>query len=192
MRSAWIYQNSDPDLGQIAKYGVELIYLDPRSSNAAAVIQKLHAAGVGYGVYYDPSWDGWQGPLATAKLGSAHLTRLGLNGNEPVMFDLETTDVGWVRRFIAAWRVLRPLRSTQYTQQPFQGGYVPTLALRLARIDVYLQTYYGDMSDADGAAVTLEQTRRGLPPSMCHPFYSGKSLPHDARDGCIFTLELLP
>lgn len=192
-KSAWIYQNTDPDLAAISKHGVDMIWLDPRSTNAAQVIQKLHSAGVSYGLYYAPSWDNWPSPRATAKIASAHLKRLGLNSRtQPIMFDLETQDVAWVRKFLLAWRVLRPTRSTAYTNAPFQGGYVPSLALKLARVQVYPQVYYGDMRSADGAAVVLELIRQGTPASMIHPFYDGAAIPADSRDGAIFTLERVP
>lgn len=184
---AWIYKDGVPRAWD------GLIYLDPRSINAAEVIQKLHANGKRYGIYYSPGWDSWPGPLAAARTASKHLSRLGLNGSDqPIMFDLETTNVAWVRRFLAAWRTLRPFRKTAYTNAPFQGGYVPSLALRLARVDVYIQTYYGDMRPADGAAALLEIARQGTPPARLFPFYDGAHIPADARDGCVFTLERIP
>jgi hypothetical protein len=193
---AWTYetwQATADEITKIKQHGITLIYLDPRSQFAASNIQALHAAGIGYGIYFDPGWFNWPSPLATARKASGFLSQLGLNSSDiPIMFDLETTDTGWVRKFLASWRVLRPLRATAYTQQPFQGGYIPTLALRLARVHVYLQLYYGDMRPAAAAAVIQEQERRGMPPAMVHPFYDGAALPSDARDGAIFTLERIP
>ncbi|MDE2103112.1 MAG: hypothetical protein KGL39_38055 [Patescibacteria group bacterium] len=193
---AWTYENWQATADQIAKikqHRITLIYLDPRAQYVAANIHALHIAGIGYGIYFDPSWFNWPSPLATARMASNYLSNLGLNSSDiPIMFDLETPDKSWVRKFTAAWRVLRPLRATSYTQQPFQGDYIPALTLRLARIRLYLQLYYGDMRPAAAAAVVQEQERRGMPPSMVHPFYDGAAIPSDARDGAIFTLERIP
>lgn len=193
-RSAWIYPGTSPDVAKCAANGITTVYLDPRDAQATATIAKLHASGIVAGLYFDPSWYGYPGPLATARLASGHLSRLGLNGSwQPIMFDLETQNVSWVRQFLLAWRVLRPLRATAYTNAPFQGGYVPSLALKLARVDVYIQLYESNPPvGIDPAAALLEIARQGTPASRLYPFYDGAAFPADARDGCIFTLERLP
>ena len=194
MRSAWIYPGTVPDKAKCAAHDITTILLDPRDGAAQSTIAKIHADGLIAGLYFDPSWYGYPSPLATARIASGHLKRLGLNASwQPVMFDLETKDVAWVRKFLLAWRVLRPTRSTAYTNAPFQGGYVPSLALKLARVDVYVQLYEGDPPvGIDPAAALLEIARQGTPASRLYPFYDGASLPSTARDGCVFTLERIP
>lgn len=195
-RSAWVYENwapGDSDAAKLKQHGIELVYIDPRSTNAAEVIQWLHDNGFGYGIYFDPSWFNWPSPLATAKLAAGYLSKLGLNGSfQPVMFDLETKSTAWVTAFLVAWRVLRPTRATAYTNSPFQGGFVPSLRLRLARVHVYVQLYEGEMQPVDSAAALLEIGRQGTPASMLHPFYDGAAIPGDSRDGCVFTYERIP
>jgi hypothetical protein len=191
---AWVYENNPVDLAKIAKYKIGTVYVDPRSGNAATVTAQLRAAGVTPGIYFDPHWDGGNmTPQQHAGVISNYVQHTGLiEPGEPVMLDMEALSIPWVANFLEEYRDHLPERPTAYTNAPFQNQtVVPVNALKTYGLHWYPQTYYGDMSPADTAAVMLEVARI-YPPDMVHPFYDGAHLPADARDGAVFTLERLP
>jgi hypothetical protein len=192
-RSAWIYQNDPPDYPKLIRYGVSVVYVDPRSGNAKGVIDEMRGHGIVPGIYFDPHWNESLTPKQQAKVISdyvqiAKLIRLG----EPVMLDIELLPIPWVEEFVKSYRSYLPSRPTAVTVASFQAPVIPISAFLSAGFEIYVQLYYGDMSPADGSASCLELVRAGYPPSKVHPFYDGKRFPSDARDGAIFTMERLP
>ncbi len=100
-RSAWVYQESIPDTAKAARYGIETVYVDPRSSNAAAAIKELRAAGIEAGAYVSSAWPEVGGGAVqgadwfSSKL-DALLPRVGTAEAPPAMLDLETgSDIAW-------------------------------------------------------------------------------------------------
>lgn len=192
-RAAWLYQNDPPDYAKIAAHGVGVVYVDPRSGNAKAVVDDVRAHGLTPGIYYDPHWTGGitakeQAQVVSDYVQKAKLIRTG----EPVMLDIELLSIPWVTEFVKAYRSYLPSRPTAVTVAPFQTPVLPIGAFIGAGFHCYVQTYYGDMSPADGIAAVLELVRAGYPAYKVHPFYAGERLPADARDGAVFTMERLP
>lgn len=193
MLSAWLYENDPPDYQRIAKYGIGTVYLDPRSQNVVSVAADLRNHNVTPGLYYDPHWNPGLTTLQQAQKISDYVQKGGMIVvGEPVMLDLELLSIPWMTAFVKSYRSYLPSRPTSVTVAPFQAPVLPIQAFLAAGFDCYPQLYYGDMSPADGAAVTLELVRAGYPADRVHPFYDGARLPTDARDGAIFTLERLP
>lgn len=194
--AAWLYESDTPDYGKLAAHAIEVVYVDPRSGNAAAVIADLRAHAVAPGIYTAPSWhpsmDGPMFALWTSQQLNALLPRAGAPEASPFMADLEGVDVSWQTAFLASYRSYEPARPSSATVAPFQGGLVATGRLAVAGFHLYPQLYYGDMTPADPAGVLLELARQGFPADRLHPFYDGARLPSDARDGCVFTAERLP
>lgn len=191
--AAWLYEQDTPDYTKLSTHGIGVVYLDPRSGNAATVAADLRAHGLAAGIYYCPSWFPGPTPQGHAQLVSDYVQKDGIIvTGEPVMLDLEALSPVWVTAFLKSLRSYLPSRPLAYTNAPFQDQtVVPVATLQQYGIHWYPQTYYGDMSPADPAAVLLEVCRI-YPPAMVHPFYDGARLPADARDGCVFTLERLP
>lgn len=201
-RSAWVYEGTIPDPAKAARHGIEVVYVDPRSANAAAAISTLRAAGLTPGIYTSPNWEDALGGAAFADWTNGVLNsllhRVGAAEAPPYMADLEGRDVAWQTAFLDRYRQHQPGRPSSATVAPFQGGYVPTAHLAARGFHLYPQLYYGDplpdgrLPSADPAGVLLEMARQGFPAAMLHPFYDGAALPSDARDGCVFTLERIP
>lgn len=200
-RTAWIYENTVPDYPTMRAHGIEGLYVDPRSANAAAVIAGLRANGfLVAGIYVATSWMSGCSPDAFAAAAAQYAHQLVPQAyplatqqeGAPVMLDLEGVTPAWATAAIRSWRKLRPRQETAYTNAPFQGGNVPTMEIVHADLHVYVQLYYGDMRPADPAAALLELARQGVPPQRLHGFYDGACLPSDARDGCVYTLERIP
>jgi hypothetical protein len=193
-RSAWIYENTAPDLAKAAANKITLIYIDPRSYNAATVIAMCRVTGIDAGIYAVPNWrPEMTGPeFADWVNGLLQdlLPKTAANVEAaPFMADLEGVTTAWMRAFIRRYRQHQPSRPTSITVAPFQGGLIPTDAIQKAGMHLYPQLYYGPMTPADPSAVLLEMARQGMPANMLHPFYDGAAIPSDARDGAIFTLE---
>lgn len=196
--AAWIYLSSTVDWTKAYAYDVGVIYVDPRSPNAAAVIADIRSHGCSPGIYTVPSWaptlGGSDFAIYTSDLLNKFLPRGALAEAPPYMADLEARSVTWQQSFLTTYRSYQPARPSSYTNEPFKNGsVVPIPDLKTAKFHWYPQTYYGDMSAADAAAVMLDLCRWGYEPSMIHPFYAGERFPwEDHRDGCVFTLERLP
>lgn len=196
-RAAWIYLNDQPDYAKLTRNRITVVYLDPRSTNAATVITDLRAHGLVAGIYTVPGWWGTSDPAAYAKTTSDLANRLIPRQRPaeapPLMLDLEGVSKDWQAETVAAYRRYQPARPTAYTNAPFQDGtVVPTQTLVDAGLHWYVQLYYGNMSPCDPAAALLEVCRWAYPPTMVHPFYDGARVPGDWRDGCVFTLERMP
>lgn len=194
--AAWLYESDTPDYSKLAAHAVEVVYVDPRSSNAAAVIADLRAHAIAPGIYTVPSWEpSMDGPTFakwTSDQLNALLPRAGAPEAPPFMADLEGVDVAWQTAFLGSYRSYQPARPSSATVAPFQGALIATTYLNGHGFHLYPQLYYGDMSPADPAGVLLEMARQGFPAASLHPFYDGTRLPIDARDGCVFTAERLP
>lgn len=196
-KSAWIYEDATPDFDKCKKYGIKVIYIDPRSNNVEAVVSEIRAAGLTPGAYFADSWSlvgetgaqfaDWINVILTMKLPRGTLMEA-----PPCMLDIERKDVTWASNCISRYRAHQPARPTSYTNAPFQGNYIPHGALVKYNMNLYVQLYYGDMSPADASAAILEQIRLGMPPDMTHPFYDAAHYGSDQRDGCYFTLERMP
>lgn len=197
-RSGWIYQGTAwGDVQQKADANaIAVVYVDPRSANAAETVGAIRLDGATPGIYVAHNWWPNTSTVVFATMASNYVEDL-LQPDEPVMFDLEPVMTVYAMHLAAEWRKRRQQRPTAVTVAPFQGAYVPVAALVSRGIHVYVQCYYGDtlpdgrLRPADPAAVCLEMAREGNP-AFVHPFYDGAALPSDARDGCVFTLERLP
>lgn len=194
--SAWIYKDSTPDYAKLAAYGIGVVYIDPRSANAATVVSDLRTRSFMPGVYTAPDWQPSMDAPTFAKWTSDQLNAVVPRGSlpeaPPYMGDFEGVDPTWQASFLASYRSYQPHRPSSVTVAPFQGGLIDTHDLAGWSFHLYPQLYYGDMSPADPAAVLLEMARQGFPAAMLHPFYDGARLPADRRDGCVFTAERLP
>jgi hypothetical protein len=190
---AWICRDSTVAVNKCLAHKIGCVYIDPRSGNAAAIAVMLRTAGIVPGIYYAPNWFPGPEPQGHAQIVSDYVQKDGLLAHdEPVMVDLEQLSIPWVEAFLKSYRQHLPQRPTAYTNEPFQNEtVVPVATLQQFGLHWYPQTYYGDMSPADSAAVMLE-VNCIYDPTMVHPFYDGAHLPADAHDGCIFTLERLP
>lgn len=194
-KSAWIYKETDPEVEKAAKYGIKTVYVDPRSANAPQVVSKLRAAGITAGAYFARDWQPTMTAIELAAWISQRLNALlpkTAAGAPPVMLDME---VGGNTKFAAdlilAYRAHQPARPTAYTNAPFQGGYVPYVALQQRGMPFFVQLYYGGMQPADAAAAILEASRN-MNPRDVFPFYDGAHPTADQREGCYFTLERMP
>lgn len=199
--AAWLELDADADLTKCARYGITLVYVDPRSGNAAAQVAKLREGGFNAGIYAAANWRPELDGAGFAEYVSLFVKALipqafplpSQSAGAPVMLDLEAVSIAWTSACLARWRQLRPIRETAYTNEPFKDpSVVPFADLEAAGLHWYAQTYYGSMTPADAAAVMLEPARWGFPADRLHPFYDGARLPGDHRDGCVFTLSRLP
>jgi hypothetical protein len=190
---AWIYKDDTYVKAICDRHNIGVIYIDPRSGNAQQVAASVRADNRTAGVYYVPGWTPGPTPQQHAQIVSDYVQKAGIIvTGEPVMLDLEQLSIPWVEAFLKSYRQHLPQRPTAYTNEPFQNEtVVPVATLQKYGLHWYPQTYYGDMSPADSAAVMLEVSRI-YDPTMVHPFYDGAHLPADVHDGCIFTLERLP
>lgn len=194
--AAWLYENDQLDVAKAKAHGIEVIYIDPRSSNAAEVIAAIRAAGLTPGAYFATSW--WEN--ATPAVFAQHVSDL-LNATlprgsaaeaPPAMLDLEAVAYDWAQLAVQSYRTHQPARPTAYTNEPFKdGSVVPLAALMKANLHWYVQLYADGMEPVNAARAML-QTCRLYPPMQVHPFYDGAALPSDAQDGCVFTLERIP
>jgi hypothetical protein len=190
----------DRDIGTLL-----LSPLDPGRKPWLTAIRK---EGASTGFYIDPHWFG----LAADGKALAFRTLcdnfcIELLPGEMLMLDLELVSKDYVTRLIAGSPGNRGLlgsgragmpgtqadKLVTYTNMPFQNGtVVPSGLLEAYGVGWWPQLYYGDMSPADTAAVCLEIARWNYPASEIHPFYDGKLIASDQRDGGWFTAERIP
>jgi hypothetical protein len=200
--AAWLDKDDTPDYPKLAQHNIGVVYIDPRSTNVRDVKGGCATHGIIAGIYiaadWMPSWTAAMYADWTSEQLNTFLPRSTHPEAPPCMLDIEKPrGTAWAETFIQAYRKHQPVRPTSYTNEPFQGGLVPVGALALAKMHWYPQMYYGDtlpdgrLRPADAAAVMLEAARE-YPAEMVHPFYDGKQLPGDARDGCVFTLGRIP
>ena len=52
----WLYEDSVPNFAKLSAHKIKVVYIDPRSGNAAATCSSLRANGFTPGIYYVPQW----------------------------------------------------------------------------------------------------------------------------------------
>lgn len=197
-RAAWVYENTMPDVAKAKQHSIEVVYIDPRSTNAKAAIASIEGAGLLAGAYVASGWygdamDGVTFAGRASNLANAVIPRVGTAEAPPLMLDLEGRSQSWIAHALVEYRRHQPARPTAVTTEPFKDGTVlPMQGFRDAKVHWYPQLYHGDMSPADHAAVVLDAARWLGDATLVHPFYDGAALPGDARDGAVFTLERIP
>jgi hypothetical protein len=185
------------------------LLLSPLDPGRKPWLTAIHQERAATGYYIDPHWYGLAADGQALKFRQkCDEVCLELQSSDMLMLDLELVSPEYVKRLLEGAPGNRGLlesnnpqfnRGTQvdkqitYTNMPFQNGTVVPIPL-LADLAVpwWPQLYYGDMSPADTAAVCLEIARWGFPASEIHPFYDGKLIATDQRDGGWFTAERIP
>jgi len=194
-RAAWVNPGSGIDWVKVAAHNIGQLYVAANAGNAPELIRECRARkpSMPVGIFEDPHWYPATGgtPNGFAEKVSADIERLIPGRGNPVMVDLELLAFGWQQTFVTAYRALHPQRETSVTVAPFQAPVLALPSFAQHGFHVYAQTYYGDMSPADGPAV-MQELARCFPPDRLHPFYAGERFPSDARDGAVFTLDRLP
>lgn len=194
-RAAWIYENGVPDINKIHKYGIKVVYIDPRSTNAKAVIAQLRSAGIIAGAYFADSWNEQMNPTEWAawasKLLNQVLPKIGAEA-PPCMLDLETHDTVRQGALIDKYRSHQPSRPTSYSNGAMQAPNAPWAQIKKYALPYYVQLYIGDMTPADAARAVLEVCRYYGDAKKIYPFYDGARYGTDQIEGCYFTLERLP
>lgn len=195
-RAAWIYENATPDLAKIHRHEIKVIYIDPRSLNAAAVISLMRYAGVVVGAYFADSWHeemtSTEWAAWASKLLNQVLPRVGTSEAPPCMLDLETHDIARASNIISAYKSHQPARPTSYSNGAFQAPNAPWSMLHKYNMPYYVQLYNGDMSPADAARASIEVCRYHSSAKLVFPFYDGARWGTDQVEGCYFTLERMP
>lgn len=188
---------------------IKTLLLSPLDPGRKAWDVAIRKEGGQTGRFIDPHWYGLAGDgnaLAFRKVCDAACAEL--QSSEMLMVDLEMVSKEYVRRLFegaAGNRGLvdssnpaysdgtQSMRPIGYTNMPFQDGtVVPVDVLVNSVVTWWPQFYYGDMSLADPAAVVLEIARWGFAASAIRPFYDGKLISPDQRDGGYFTAERIP
>lgn len=208
MKAVWCdpLNGAWPAWDKFRKYGINRIYVDAREPPLKSLVDGIHSQGFEAGIYRDPTWGGWTTPDEYAKLASKDIAAAeqGVSKQIAYMHDLETHDIQWILAMLRAWRKPRPLRTTDVTWEPFQGGLWgepdgtlnPEAAELLQLLvpggpgGIYAQAYYGGMQPANFERVRADLVVRGFPDARLWTFYDGKYLP-PAWDGAIFTANRL-
>jgi hypothetical protein len=195
-KAAWLYAGNQPDWGKVAKYGIQVIYIDPRDAiYAKQLVADIRNRGLTPGAYVATSWyvgtsEGFGDYVSF--LANSVIPKGSLAEAPPLMLDLETVPIYWAAAIIREYRKHQPARPTAYTNEPFKDStVVPTVIMQQANLHWYVQLYQGDMTAVDPAAAMM-QVARIYPPNMVHPFYDGARWGTDHKDGCYFTLERMP
>jgi len=184
-----------PDLAKAKRYGIIRLYWqanDPQIS--AGLLLAIRDRGMEVGIMRDPSWDN-RSAIDLARTLDADLVRLGSGSSQcAVLADIEYHDPTYVIAFLHEWRQLRPARVTGWTLEPLQGGWFTNdlrLFIRDARVEVFPQAYYGNMSPVAPDLVRCDLIERGLPRARVGAVYSARDIPTH-WDGIAFPFHELP
>lgn len=208
MKSVWTdfpLAGAWPAWAKYRRHGITRVYVDAREPNLLQLVDGIHSQGFEAGIFRDPHWGGWSSAVEYAQLasGDIKLAEQGVPKQIAYMHDLEVHDPGWILEVLRAWRKPRPLRTTDVTWEPNQGGLWAQPAQRdeLLRLlvsggpgGVYHQNYFGkpaDMTPAVAERVRGNLMSYGFPDNRLFGFYDGVRLP-EAWDGCVFTGDRLP
>ena len=223
LKSVWCdpLNGAWPSWDKFRKYSITRIYVDARErildggsptwrSRLPDLVDGIHSQGFEAGIYRDPVWGGWSTAQEYALLSSRDIRAAETGADGKVvskqiayMHDLETHDTNWILAALRQWRVYRPLRTTDVTWEPMQGGLWAAPDMWSTSVSVtelldllkpggpggvYHQNYYGGMQPAVAERVRGDLVNRGFPDARLFGFYDGKYLPA-AWDGCVFTAD---
>lgn len=196
-------KGSWPNWAKFKGYDITRIYIGGEekkadgSSRLLELVSGIKSQGFEAGIYRDPSW----GDLTAVQLAQkAHqdLTAAGCPTTQPCsyMFDVEYHNPQYVIDLLTEWRKPRPFRDTQWTFEPFQGGWFSDAMVAKVQADTRLillpQTYLGkpEMYPCAPDAVKQDITVRGL--TRVELFYDGQLGAPVGFQGAIFTDVRLP
>jgi hypothetical protein len=184
-----------PDLAEAKLYGITRLYWqanDPQLS--AGLLLAIRERGMEVGIMRDPSWTN-ESATDLARTLDADLVRLGADNSQcAVLADIEYHDRTYVTAFLTEWRALRPNRVTGWTLEPLQGGWMDAAfvkAVTLAAVNVYPQTYLGNMAPVDPDLCRADLIERGFERGKVGAVYSAATIPTH-WDGIAFRFDQLP
>jgi ribosomal protein S18 len=184
-----------PDLAKARQYGITRLYWqanDPEIS--AGLFLAIRERGMEVGIMRDPSWT-HASALDLARMLDADLVRLGSSNSQcAVLADIEYHDHAYIEAFLSEWRALRPSRVTGWTLEPLQGGWMSPVfvaTVRRAAVEVFPQTYLGNMAPVDPDLCRADLIERGMLRSSVGAVYNATHLPTH-WDGIAYRFDQLP
>jgi len=184
-----------PDLAKAKRYGITRLYWqanDPQIS--PGLFQAIRDRGMEVGIMRDPSWN-HASAIDLARYLEADLIGMASgNAQCAVLADIEYHDPAYIQAFLGEWRALRPSRITGWTCEPLQGGWMTpafVAAVTGANVQVYPQSYLGNMSPVAPDLVRADLVERGFPRSRVAPVYDAAHIPTH-WDGIAFRFDQLP
>lgn len=178
----WVVITSIASLGSIPydklkTLGINGIYLSAQD-NLATKAKRDEAIGKGFktGFFYPGNGVHMDGTQTARDLDARLTTFAGAdNGQTAVLLDFEPSDgsAPFWGKFLPEWRALRPGRVTDMTPEPFKAYVLPVNDILGARLDIRVQTYFGDMSPVDGREAAMDWIRRGATDDQVRGFVGG-------------------
>lgn len=141
-----------------------------------ALFTDMRGAGWQVGIMRDPHWHN-DSPETLAKKLNDDLVRLGTENLQcSVQADIEYHDNDYVLAFLKAWRAIRPMRATEWTMEPFQGGWFRKDLVAAINADPNLlvipQGYYGNMTRANIDQIKCDILVRGVNCARVKAYYA--------------------
>ena len=178
----WVVITSIASLGSIPyqklkALGITGIYLSAQDNLATrAKRQEVIDQGFKVGLFY-PGNSQFQNGVQVARDVDAKLTTFAGSdsGQTAVLLDFEPSDgsTSFWQAFLPEWRALRSGRVTDMTPEPFKGSVIPLTGILNARLDVMVQTYFGDMSPVDMWEAADDIINNGASHEQVHLFVGG-------------------
>ena len=184
-----------PDFGKARRYGITRLYWQANDPQIDGDLLGLfRTEGFEVGILRDPSWDNL-GALDLARQLDADLVRLKSGDKQcAVLADIEYHDPNYITAFLKEWRTLRPRRTTGWTLEPLQGGWMASdfvMAVMDSGVALHPQAYLGNMSPVDPDLVRSDLVERDFARSRVAPVYDAAHIPTH-WDGIAFRFDQLP
>lgn len=159
-------------------------------------------AGIQFGIFRDPHWDGINDYNQLAQLAHDDINKAteGSNARQcAYMFDIEFPyrDGNWLLALFKAFRKLRPGRLLSWTMEPLQGGWIKGFPALVDWINhdinfvVVVQNFFGNMDPAGADALRENMKQTGIDPRRVRIFHDAAKPRPSTWDGCLFHAERL-
>lgn len=166
-----------PDQAKASNLGITDFYWEAEDPALdAQLINDMRGAGWRIGIMRDPHWHS-DSPETLAKKLHNDLIRLGCDNKQcTVQADIEYHDNDYIIRFLKTWRAIRPTRQTEWTMEPFQGGWFRADLVAAINADpnirVIPQGYYGNMTRANIDQIKCDILLRGINCTRVKAYYA--------------------
>lgn len=204
MKAALVLQGGPAGVdGAKAKaWGITRLFWEARDPNATTQLLKdVRAAGIGVGLMRDPSWNGATAAGLAAFM-SQDLSDRGYNSSTgpdscAAMFDNETHGSAYALEVLRSWRALRATRTTLWTLESGQAGWMEPDLVNYINSDPNLmvvpQIYLGSPRMYPGSErwACDDLRRRGIQENRIVAFYDGERTIPYGWNGIIYDFTVL-
>src|SRR5438132_2340282 len=183
-----------PPWDKLRNLGITRIYVKPTEPDLKGVLDGIASQKFQVGIWRS---NPQMSAVDLARAADADISRVGYNSKQLAYdFDIEYPNRGtYITDWLYEWRGLRPTRSTAWTMEPNQGGWMASMSsFLMSDINLVLkpQTYFGGMQEVAPDEVLTDLEDHGFDRHRVELVRDGAHLPYSWKNGTVFTTQRIP